>query len=76
MLSAEVALQDRLGTGGVSLLGIDTRSRHMRDHSVPASEWVLGVAERMVLWCWLREPDVAAVAAEVTGCEGVGDILL
>jgi hypothetical protein len=28
----------------------------------------------MVFWCWLREPDVAAVAAEVARREGFGNV--
>jgi len=30
----------------------------------------------MVLGCRLREPDVAAVAAEVAGFQGLGDVFL
>jgi hypothetical protein len=73
---AEVAVEDGLCAGGVALLGVDRGAAHVRHHCIAASPWVLGVAERVVLWCWLREPDVAAVAAEVARLEGVGDVFL
>ena len=74
MLSAQIALQDRLGAVSVALLGVEGRARHVRDHGVAAAEGVLGVAERVVFRCGLREPDVAAVAAEVAALEGFGDV--
>lgn len=74
MLSAQITLQNRLGTIRVSLLRIERGSGHVGHHGVSAAEGVLGVAERMVFWCWLWEPDVAAVAAEVAGLEGFGDV--
>ena len=76
VLSAQVALQDALGAIGVSLLRIERGTGHVRHHGVSAAEGVLGVAERVVLGCWLREPDVTAVAAEVAGLEGLGDVFL
>ena len=76
MLSGQITLQDTLGTIGVSLLRIERGTGHMRDHGVSAAEGVLGVAERVVLGCRLREPDVTAVAAEVAGLEGLGDVFL
>ena len=48
----------------------------MGNHGVAAAPWVLGVAERVVLGCGLGEPDVAAVAAELAGGKGLGDVLL
>lgn len=48
----------------------------MRNHGVSTAEWVLCVAEDVVLWCWLREPDVSTVTAEVTGGQRLGDVLL
>lgn len=74
VLAAEVAGEDGLGAGGVALLRVDGRAGHVRHHGVAAAEGVLGVAERVVLGCRLRVPDVAAVAAEVAGLEGVGDV--
>jgi hypothetical protein len=46
----------------------------VRNHGVSASEGVLGIAERMVFWCWLGEPDVTAVAAEVARFESCGNV--
>jgi len=46
------------------------------NHGVSAAEGVLGVAQDVVLGRGLREPDVAAVAAEVAGLEGRGDVFL
>lgn len=43
-------------------------------HGVSAAEWVLGVAQDVVFGCWLWEPDVASVAAEVARLEGFGDV--
>lgn len=74
MLSAQVALQDRLCAIRVSLLGIQRRAGHVGHHGVSATEGVLGVAENVLFGCGLREPDVTAVAAEVAGFEGVGDV--
>ena len=72
--AAKVALEDRLRPRRVALLGVDRRAGHVRHHGVSAAEGVLGVAERVVLGCRLREPNVAAVAAEVAGLEGFGDV--
>ena len=46
----------------------------MGHHGVPASEGVLGRAERVVFGSGLREPDVAAVAAQVAGFERFGHV--
>jgi hypothetical protein len=46
----------------------------MRDGGISSTPWVLCVAERMLLRRWLWEPDIAAVAPEVAGFEGFGDV--
>ena len=74
--STEVLLQDGLRTSSVPRLRIDRGTGHVRDHGVPAAPWVLCVAERVVLGCWLREPDVTTVATEVAGFQGSRNILL
>ena len=71
---AEVAVQNSLGSGSIPLLRIERSTGHVSDHGISASEWVLCVTERVVLWRWLREPDIAAVAAEVAGLEGFGNV--
>ena len=65
MLAAQVALEDSLSAIGISLLRIEGGTGHVGDHGVSAAEGVLCVAEGVVLGCWLREPDVSSVAAEV-----------
>jgi hypothetical protein len=72
----EIALENGLGTSCVALLSIDRSTRHMRDHSVAAAPWVLGVSERMLLGSRLREPDITTVAVELTRLEGLCDIFL
>ena len=72
--ATKVAVEDGFGARRVALLRVDGRARHVRHHGVSAAEGVLGVTERVVLGGRLREPDVPAVAAEVAGCEGVGDV--
>ena len=74
VLARKVRLQDILRALRIPLLRIQTRPRHMRHHCVSTAEGVLGVAKNVVLGRWLREPDVAAVAAEMAGFEGVGDV--
>lgn len=76
VLAGEVALEDGLGAGGVPLLRVDRRARHVRDHGVAAAPRVLGRPERVVPGRRLREPDVAAVAAEVTRLQRLGYVLL
>jgi hypothetical protein len=76
VLSGQVAVQDGLDTIGISLLGVQGRSGHVRHHGVATSEGVLGVAQWVVLWCGLREPHIATIAAQVAGLEGLGDVLL
>lgn len=74
MLPAEVALQDVLRALGIPFLRVQARPAHVRHHGVAAAERVLGVAQRVVLGRGLREPDVAAVALEVPGFDGFGDV--
>lgn len=76
MLPAEVALEDLLGTIGVSLLGIEGCTRHVRNHSVAATEWVLDSAEWVVLGGGLWEPDITTVTAEVARLHSLSNILL
>ncbi len=73
----EILLQNRLGAGGVALLRVDGGAGHVGHHGVPATpRGVGGVAERVVLGGGLREPDVAAVAAELAALEGLGHVFL
>lgn len=76
VLAAQVALKDSLGAVGISLLRIKRGTRHVRNHGVSTTEGVLCVAERVVLGCGLREPDVSSIAAEVAGLESLSNILL
>jgi hypothetical protein len=79
LAAGEVRLEDRLGAGGVALLGIERGTRHVRDGGVAggaAPVLVGGGTEGVILWCGLGEPDVAAVAAELAGGEGFGDVFL
>jgi hypothetical protein len=76
MLAREVGLENGFGSIGISLLSIERCTGHVGNHGVSAAEGVLGVAEWVVLGCWLREPDIASVAAEVAGLEGLGDVFL
>jgi len=76
LTSREVGVQNLLGTSSVALLGVDGCSGHVRRHGVTASPWVLGGAERVVLGCWLREPDITTVSAELAGLDGLGDVFL
>jgi len=77
VLAAEVGLEDGFGAGSVTLLGVDRSTRHVGNHGVSAAPAaVAGGTERVVLRCRLREPDIATVAAELTGLESLGDILL
>ncbi len=76
MLSAQVTLQDALGAIGVSLLRIERGTGHVGHHGVSTAKGVLGVAENVVFGCWLREPDVSAVAAKVAALEGLSNVFL
>lgn len=76
MAAGEVALEDGLGAVGVADLGIDGGTRHVGDHGVATAPRALDITERVVLGSGLGEPDVTTVAAQVTGLDGLGDILL
>lgn len=76
LAAREVRVEDGLGAGRVPLLRVDRGARHVGDHGVASAPGIGGVAQRVILGRGLREPDVAAVAAEVAGLEGLGDILL
>ena len=76
VLAREVGLENSLGAIGISLLGIEGGSRHVRNHGVSAAEGVLGVAERVVCGCWLREPDISSVATQVAALESFGHVFL
>lgn len=79
LAAAEVGVEDGLGAGGVALLGVERGTRHVRDGGVACGATpvlVGGGAQRVVLGGGLGEPDVTAVAAELAGLEGVGNILL
>ena len=74
--TTEVAFENSLGSGSISLLRIERGTGHVRYHGVSASKRILGVAKRVFLWCWLWEPDITAIAAEMTGFESLGDVFL
>ena len=76
VLAGPVALEDVLGTVGVTDLGVDRGTGHVRNHGVSTAPWVFGVTEWVVLWSWLWGPDITTVTTEVARLEGVGDILL
>jgi hypothetical protein len=76
VLAVEVALEDELGAVGVALLGIERGARHVGDHGVAAAKGVEGGAQRVVGGSGLGVPDIASVAGEVAGLEGLGNILL
>lgn len=75
-LATQVGLEDALGAISIALLGVERGSRHVRNHGVATTEGVLGVAQRVVLWRWLRVPHITTIAAQVTRLEGLGDIFL
>ena len=72
----EVAVENVLGTLGITDLSIDRSTRHVRNHGVTATPGTLNVTERVVLGSGLREPDVTTVSAQVTALDGLGDIFL
>ena len=76
LTTGEVAVQDVLGTVGVTDLGIDGGTGHVGNHGVTTAPGVLGVAKRVVLGGGLGEPDITTVSAKVAGLEGLGNILL
>ncbi|KAH3671631.1 hypothetical protein OGAPHI_000336 [Ogataea philodendri] len=64
-LLGEERLQDVLGTLGISDLGIDNGSGVVRSHGVTSTVLVGHGSPWVVLWSWLREPDVSTVASEL-----------
>lgn len=79
LATGEVRVEDGLGAGGVALLGVERGTGHVRDGGVAggaAPVLVGGGAEGVVLGSGLGEPDVTAVAAELAGGEGLGDVFL
>ena len=77
VLTAEVRFQDVLHTGSVALLGIEGGTRHVWYGGVSAAPvHVLGVAEWVVLWCWLWEPNITTVSSKLARLEGFGDVFL
>jgi len=79
LAAAEVRVEDGLCAGGVAGLGVERGTRHVRDGGVAggaAPVLVGGGTERVVLGGGLGEPDVTAVAAELAGGKGLGDIFL
>jgi hypothetical protein len=75
-LATEVALENALDTSRVPLLSVNRGTAHVWYHCISAAERVLGVAQRVVFRRWLREPDVAAIAAEVTRLQRLGYVFL
>lgn len=76
VLAGEVALENGLGAIGVTLLGIDRGTGHVRDHGVAAAPGVLGVAQRVVVGSGLREPDITTVTSEVAALKSLSDVFL
>ena len=76
LLSGQIALEDGPGACGISLLRIDGCTRHVRDHGVAAAKGVLGITQRVIFRCWLREPDVSTVASEMSTLQSLGNIFL
>lgn len=76
MAARKVALEDSLDTGSISFLSIDRGTGHVRNHGVATTHGVLGVSERMVLGCGLREPHITAIAVKVARLESFGNIFL
>ena len=72
----QVAVDDGLGTGGVPLLGVNRGTRHVGNHGVAATPWVLGRPQRVVPRRGLREPHVTTVAAQVTRLKRIRNVLL
>jgi hypothetical protein len=76
LAAREVALEDVLGTRCVSRLCIQRRAGHVRNHAIATVHGVLCVAERMILWCGLWEPDITTIAVKVATLQCLGNILL
>lgn len=76
VLARQVALEDGLCAEGIALLCVERGARHVGHHGISAAKGVLGVAEDVVFGCGLGCPDVATVAAEMTGFERGSDVFL
>jgi hypothetical protein len=74
--AGEVRVDDGLGTVGISDLGIQRSTGHVRNHGVTATPVVLGGSQRVVVGGGLVVPDITTVTGEVTRLEGGGDVLL
>lgn len=74
MLAREIRLENRLRARRIAHLRIDRAAGHVWHHGIAAAPGTLDVAEWVVLGRGLGEPDVAAVAAQVAGFDGVGDV--
>lgn len=75
-LAAEVRLKDALHTSSIAFLGIDGGTGHVRNRGVATAPWILGVAERVFLRCWLWEPHVTTVATKVAALESLCYVFL
>ncbi len=64
--AGEVAREDILGAICISLLRIQRRTRHMRNHTIATAHDVLCVSQRMLFRCGLWEPDITTIAIQVT----------
>lgn len=71
-----VRVEDILRALGITDLSIDRATGHMRDHGVSTAPWALDIAERVVLWCGLREPNITTITTELARLDGFGDVLL
>mmetsp|Transcript_24986 Transcript_24986/g.77147 ORF Transcript_24986/g.77147 Transcript_24986/m.77147 type:complete len:208 (+) Transcript_24986:64-687(+) len=67
-LAGEEALEDFADAGGVAVLGREGSAGDVGGHGV-----VRHGAPGVVLGSGLREPDVSAIAGELSGLEGAGD---
>lgn len=72
----EVAVQNVLGTLGITDLGINGGTRHVGNHGVTTAPGVLSVTERVILGSGLGEPDITTISAEVTRLKSLSDVLL
>lgn len=75
MASRPVRVENGLGTGGVSCLGIDRSTGHVRNGGVSSAELIEGVSERVVLGGRLDIPDITTVAAELAALDRICNVL-
>ena len=71
----EIRFEDVLCAPRITCLSINRCTRHVRHHCITAIHGVFSIAERMVLGCWLREPDVTSVTTEMARLESFGNVL-